>query len=139
LDAARLAAPAGMDLRLHGAGEAEPLGRGHYFVDRVARLPVERRHLVTAEQVLRLMLVNVHGSRRSNRKTPGGASVGAPSGPGATRPSLRHVLMAAGLWMSRAAHAIGRCLARETCGTSGSEGGCSGLGCARRGPGTSRR
>ncbi len=63
LDAARLPAPAGVDLRLHDAREAEALGGGDRFVDLEARLAVGDRDAVAAQQVLRLVLVDVHRRR----------------------------------------------------------------------------
>src|SRR5581483_9217651 len=60
LDAARLAAAARVDLRLHHAREAEPLGGRHGLLDREAGLAVGHGHAVAAEPLLGLVLVDVH-------------------------------------------------------------------------------
>src|SRR5207249_8078398 len=62
-DAARLAAPARVDLRLHDAGEAEALGGGDGLVDGEARLAVGDGDAVAAQEILRLVLVDVHRGR----------------------------------------------------------------------------
>src|SRR5262249_42602915 len=58
-------APAGVNLRLHDAREAEALRRGHGLVHREASLPVRHGDSVVPEQLLALMLVNVHRRNRS--------------------------------------------------------------------------
>ena len=61
LHAASLTAPAGVDLGFHDAGKAHPRGGRDGSVDRVAGLPVRHGDLVTPEELLRLMLMDVHG------------------------------------------------------------------------------
>src|SRR5262249_28272359 len=60
LHATRLATSAGVDLRLHDAGEAEARSRGHRFLDGEAGLAVGHRHAVAPKDFLRLMLVYIH-------------------------------------------------------------------------------
>ncbi len=77
LDAAPLAAPAGVDLRLdHPHVAAELLRRGDGLVHAEARLAARRGDAVAAQQLLGLVFVNLHASpligfRRFRRAGPG--------------------------------------------------------------------
>ena len=65
LDAAPLAAAAGVDLRLDDGPAAELLRDLTRLLGRVGDLPARRRDTVAAEDLLRLVLVNFHSERLS--------------------------------------------------------------------------
>ena len=75
LDAAALAAAAGMDLRLHHPDRAAQfLGRRHRFLDREGGLAARHRHAEAAQDLFGLIFVDVHG------KTPEKAEIWLESG-----------------------------------------------------------
>ena len=62
LDAAALAAAAGMDLRLHHPDRAAQfLGRRDRFLDREGGLAARHRHAEAAQDLLGLIFVDIHG------------------------------------------------------------------------------
>ena len=60
LDPAELAAPADLDLRLDRARVADPVGGGDRLVDRARRLARRHRDAVAREQLLSLVLEEIH-------------------------------------------------------------------------------
>ena len=60
LDAAGLAPAAGLDLRLHHDGGADPGGRGLRLLGGVGHLARQHGYAVRGEELLRLVLVQVH-------------------------------------------------------------------------------
>ena len=70
LDPARLAAAADQDLGLDRAGVADPLGGGDGLLDGGRDLAARHGDAVLGEQLLALILEEVHGRRRRRGREP---------------------------------------------------------------------
>jgi len=79
LHASRLAAPAGMHLRLDHHRRAQALRGCHRFVDAEGDFAVGYRHAVAAEELLALILEEIHGGEhRRGRRLPAAEAAGPP-------------------------------------------------------------